>query len=98
MKSRLIFFALLAGMIASLLSACSKSGGENEPPKTEEPRVKLGTNGEVTVRLDVETQNRIGLKIESPAVAQWQPEVKGYGHVLDPAPLASLVAELASAH
>src|SRR5437773_9269041 len=100
MKSRLIFFVFLAGVIASLLSACSKSGGEKEgeKPKVEEPHVKRDAHGAIIVTLDVEAQKRIGLEVESPAAAQWQPEAKGYGHVLDPAPLASLMAELAPAH
>src|SRR5437667_1473166 len=100
MKSRHIFFALLAGMIASLLTACSKTGEEKEgeKPKTEESHLKRAANGEIIVTLDEETQKRIGLKVESPAAAEWQPEAKGYGHVLDPAPLASLMAELAPAH
>ena len=92
--------ALLAGITACLLAACSKSGDEkeNEKPKAEESHVKRGAQGEIIVTLDAETQKRIGLKVETPASAQWQPEVKGYGHVLDPAPLASLMAELAPAH
>src|SRR5882724_2696333 len=100
MKSRRVFFACLAGMIAGLLAACSKSGDEKEgeKPKAEESHVKRDAHGEIIVILDVETQKRIGLKVETPASAQWQPEVKGYGHVLDPAPLASLMAELAPAH
>jgi hypothetical protein len=92
--------ALLAGMIAGLLTACSKTGEvkENEKPKAEESHVKRGALGGIIVTLDAETQKRIGLELEVPASAQWQPEVKGYGHVVDPAPLASLLAELASAH
>ncbi len=101
MNSRLFVFALLAGTTVSLLTACSKTGegNEGEKPKAEEsPHVKHGTNGEVTVTLDVEMQKRIGLKVESPAAMKWQPETKGYGRVLDPAPLASLMAELVAAH
>ena len=100
MNSRHIFIALLAGMIASLLTACSKSGveKEGEKAKAEETHVKRDARGEMAVMLDVEAQKRIGLKVESPAAMQWQPEAKGYGLVLDPAPLASLMAELAPAH
>jgi hypothetical protein len=92
--------AFLAGMIASLLTACSKTGEEKEgdKPKAEESHIKRNAHGEMIVTLDAETQKRIGLKVEIPASVQWQPEVKGYGHVLDPAPLASLMAELAPAH
>jgi len=95
-----VFIALLAGMIAGLLAACSKSGEEkeSEKPKAEESHVKHNAHGEIIVALDVETQKRIGLKVATPDSSQWQPEVKGYGHVLDPAPLASLMAELAPAH
>src|SRR3989441_5917546 len=100
MKSRHIFFAFLAGMIAGLLAACTKTGEEkeNEKPKAEESHVKRDALGEIIVTLDAETQKRIGLELEVPASAQWQPEVKGYGYVLDPAPLVSLLSELAPAH
>ena len=99
MKSRHILFALLAVASAALLSACSKPGEEKEgeKPKAEASRVKLGAHGEVTVTLDADTQKRMGLKVERPAPAQWQPELKGHGHVLDPAPLVALLDELAPA-
>ena len=99
MKSRHIISAFLAGMIAGLLAACTKTGEEkeNEKPKAEESHGKRGAHGEMIVTLDAETQTRIGLKVETPAAVQWQQEVRGYGHVLDPAPLASLMAELAPA-
>jgi len=99
MKFKPIVFALLAGVIVALLTDCSKTGEEKEleKSKAEESRVKRGTNGETIVTLEPETQKRIGLKVEIPAPAQWEPEVKGYGRVLDPAPLAALVAELDSA-
>lgn len=100
MNSRYIVSALLAVITVGLLTTCSKSGGEKEgeKPKVEETHVKVNARGEVSVTLDLEAQQRIGLKVENPVPVQWQPEVKGYGHVLDPAPLASLMAELAPAH
>jgi len=49
------------------------------------------------VTLDVETQERIGLKMELPTPIQWQPEVKGYGLVIDAATLTVAVADLESA-
>ena len=100
MKSIPIYPFLLAGLISALLAACSKSGGdkEAEKPNAEQTRVKHGTNGESIVTLDAETQNRIGLKVESPLAAQWQPELKGYGRVLDPTPLAALMADLVQAN
>jgi hypothetical protein len=100
MNSRLIVFSLLAGTIACLLNACSKPGEEKEgeQAKAEASHVKRDAHGEVIVTLDVDAQSRIGLKVETPAAMEWQPEVKGYGQVLDPAPLASLMAELVPAH
>ena len=87
---------LLTAAITLLLSACSKSGDGNEPDQSnaEKSPVERGARGEMIVTLDAETQKRIGLKTETPLAAQWQPEVKGYGRVLDPAPLAALVVEL----
>ena len=99
MSARHILPALLNGTVAGLLLvACTKSREEKDSEKsiTEESRVKRGANGELIVALDAETQQRIGLKLESPAAAQWQPETTGHGRVLDPAPLAALVAELDS--
>ena len=54
-------------------------------------------DGRTLVKVDQETQTRMGLKVESLAAAQISPEVKGYGRVLDPAPLAALVTEATSA-
>jgi len=54
-------------------------------------------DGRTLVKLDQEMQTRMGLKVQSLAAAQMSPEVKGYGRVLDPAPLAALVTEAASA-
>ena len=43
--------------------------------------------------LDAETQERLGLKIESPTAAQWQPEAKGYGMVISPSMLVAASAD-----
>jgi hypothetical protein len=43
------------------------------------------------------TQKDLGIQVKSPAAFEMNPELRGYGRVLDPAPLAALVAELASA-
>jgi multidrug efflux system membrane fusion protein len=63
----------------------------------EESRVSRGPNGEAVVTLDEATQQRIGLKVASLTATNFPPSVKGYGRVLDPAPLIQLVAELAPA-
>ena len=96
MKSRRFLIALLAGATAGLLTACSRSEEDKDSGKSnsKESRVKRGANGEIIVTLDDPTQKRIGLILDNPAPAQWQTEVRGYGRVLDPGPLAALVAEL----
>jgi hypothetical protein len=59
--------------------------------------VQQDANGPAKLKLDAETQTRMGLKTAALAAAQLQPEVKGYGRVLDAAPLVALAAESASA-
>lgn len=94
---------IVAGL-GLLLGSCSpKSEPPETPPQAEkksetEPRVKRSTNGEVTINLDKATQDLMGLKTSALPQARLSPELKAYGRVLDIAPLASLVAELASAY
>src|SRR5579872_523740 len=68
-----------------------------EKPAAEEPRLKLDADGNAVLRIDEATQKRIALKVEALAASQLGPELKGYGRVADPAPLAALLTELASA-
>jgi len=70
---------------------------EEAKPAAEESRVKHDENGRVLIKMDDETQGNMGLLVEKPVAAQLSPELKGYGRVIDPAPLAALVTELASA-
>lgn len=102
---------LILGLIAGLLlggagvwfyehqHGGSEAGEEKkkEEEKKEVSFVQHGTNGETFLKIDAETQARMGLKTEPLASAQLQPEVQAYGHVLDPAPLAALLVESASA-
>lgn len=83
-------FAVAAVLFAAGLPGCSKPGTD-EPAQSPE-KAPAETKPGVTV--DAETQERIGLKLETPAPAQWQPEMKVYGQVLDPAPLLDLAMEL----
>jgi hypothetical protein len=61
-----------------------------------ESQIKLNSNGQATVRLAPDTQKRLALKTVPLAPFQFHSEIKGYGRVLDPAPLAALAAELSS--
>ena len=78
-----------------------KGAGAAKPDETkgaaEESRVKHDGNGRVLIKMDDEAQGNMGLLVEKPVAAQLSPELKGYGRVIDPAPLAALVTELASA-
>jgi multidrug efflux system membrane fusion protein len=93
--------SLLLVVIFLLAVGCSKETGEKSAPapaeKKEESRVTRGTNGETIIKLDAETQKLMGLETASLASAQLNPEIKGFGRVLDTAPLASMVADLMSA-
>jgi len=77
----------LAVAFAAGLAGCSKPAADKPADAPE----KAG------VTIDAETQTRIGLKIESPVAAKWQPEVKGYGVVVDPATVAAALMNLETA-
>ena len=94
MKSSKKFIPALAMIISiTLLAGCSKPAAEVPAAAPE----KAGSPTGPGVKLDAETQKRIGLKVEIPAATQWQPEVKGYGRVIDPATLTAAVADLETA-
>jgi hypothetical protein len=61
------------------------------------PQVSHDTNGNVVITMSDEMQGDLGLLVKSPTAVQMNPELKGYGRVLDPAPLAALITELAAA-
>lgn len=70
---------------------------QQEPEEqAEELFLQRDVAGRTLVKLNQDTQTHMGLKVQPLAAAQMAPEVKGYGRVLDPAPLAALVTEAAS--
>ena len=76
----------------------SEADKEQEPPaEADESFVQHDANGQTVVKLDPNEQRLIGLKVAPLAAAEAPSEVKGFGRVLDPAPLAALVTEGASA-
>jgi len=101
LTGKVVRVAVVGIVIAAALAAgcgqkaADQGGGGTE--KKDEPEVKRGPNGEIVVTLDTKTQEVMGLRMAALAPAQLNPEVKGYGRVLDASPLASLVAELTSA-
>jgi multidrug efflux system membrane fusion protein len=76
-------------------------GQESEEPvpqeQADESFLQPDADGRTLVKLDADTQARMGLKVTSLPAAEMAPEVRGFGRVLDPAPLASLVTEGATA-
>jgi hypothetical protein len=61
------------------------------------PQVSRDTNGNAVISMSDDAQGDLGILVKSLAAFQMSPEQKGYGRVLDPAPLVALVTELASA-
>jgi multidrug efflux system membrane fusion protein len=88
-------------IILLFFPACSHKSTESPTPtaaeKKEESRITHGTNGETVIKLDAETQKLMGLQTAALSRAELSPEIKGFGRVLDTAPLASLVADLTAA-
>lgn len=82
------------------LAACAPHEAD-KPAEKKEPEkpspVSHNEAGETVLKLDAETQKRIGLKLEPLAAATHRPEVKAFARILDPAPLTALVSELATA-
>ena len=92
MKKPLFVILIAAGAMAGLIFANRKMGQERElerereKPVVAKSQVKPGTNGEATLTLEDEAQNRIALQVEPVRSAKLNPELKGFGRILDPAP------------
>jgi hypothetical protein len=94
MKSADKFFLSLAlTILIAGFAGCSKSDEE----KASAPLEKSEAPDKSGVIIDAATQERLGLKIATPAVLAWQPKIKCSGRVLVPAMLAAAVADLESA-
>src|SRR6266851_9915156 len=72
-------------------------GDEGEQVTSAPPKISRGSGGEVVVELSRDEQARIGLETEKVNAETQSQAAAAYGVVLDPAPLAALDAELASA-
>jgi hypothetical protein len=89
MKNNLI----LALAAALALAGCSKPAGDKPTDATD----KKDVAAKAGVTLDAETQDRIGLKIENPVAAQWQPVIHAIGTVADPLALTAAAADYETA-
>jgi hypothetical protein len=72
-------------------------GDEAEQVTSAPPKISHSSGGEVVVELSRDEQARIGLETERVNAVTKSQEATAYGVVLDPAPLAAMDAELASA-
>lgn len=102
MKKALLFIVVIlaaAGLITGylLMSKERVKDAESDEPIAAKSNIGRNAAGETTVNMDDDAQKRIGLKVETLAAAQLEPERKGYGSVIDPAALSAGIAELVSA-
>jgi hypothetical protein len=92
-----IIIGIVAGATATWMVSRHHEKEEHPEGHKEESRVHHDTNGDVYIKIDATTQERIGLKTAPLESAQLLPEVKGFGRVVDPAPLSALQVEQLSA-
>lgn len=107
MKPTALLFILLGVIIGGGGAWLIKRGASAAPAKATEakpveeeaagPRVTRDAHGNAVIALSDEARGKIGIQGTNPSPMQMSPELKGYGRVLDPAPLAALLLELASA-
>lgn len=96
----LLIGAVLGGGAVWLLRHGGGKDADEKPAAAEEESktsVTRDGDGNVVVNISDEKQGDAGIVVTNPFAAQWSPELKGYGRVIDPAPLAALVTELAAA-
>jgi hypothetical protein len=102
---RAIVLLILIGAVTGGGLFWLKHHGVSPPPAVDKPaeaeaggaHVSHDEQGNSVVRMSDEDQGDAGIVVANPAAGKWSQEVKGYGRVLDPAPLAALFNELASA-
>ena len=89
----LVGFSFLFVSIISLalLAGCSKPAADKPADAPEKTEAKPG------LTIDAETQERIGLKMESPLAAQWQPQLRATGRVADPLAFTAAAADYEAA-
>jgi hypothetical protein len=91
--------AVLGGGVVWMNKHDGKSADITEATVADEEAatsVSHDTNGNVVLAMSEEMQRDAGIEVTNPAAIQLFPETKGYGHVLDPTPLAALLSEMAT--
>src|SRR5258708_4289567 len=69
----------------------------DKPVEEEGTKITHDTNGNIVVQISDEAQGDAGIQVSNPSAAQFSPEIKGYGRVLDPGPLNTALSELQAA-
>jgi hypothetical protein len=84
---------------AAAPTPAAETSAKHAPSDEEAAAAKVSrdTNGNAVIAMSNEIQGGLGVLVKSVAAFQMSPEQKGYGRVLDPAPLVAVVTELASA-
>lgn len=96
-----IFVGALLGAVAVWMKTHPAGGApeaDEHPAESAaaEESLTRDPDGNAVIKLNAETQRTIGLAVAHPESAQLAPEVKGFGRILDPAPLAALMTELST--
>src|SRR3954471_5689577 len=100
---RNIILGIIVGLVVgglvtwSYLKHHEDKPAEKKEESKEPKRVQQSTNGETFLKLSKEDQEHAGLKIGTVEAVEMNPEVKGFGRVLDPSPLAMQLVDLSSA-
>jgi len=103
-KKALIWFILIAvlgGGGAYWLK--HRGGGKTETTEAKPAdadaaaRVSHDEQGNAVIHMADDDQGDAGIVVANPLAGKWNQEVKAYGRVLDPAPLAALVNEMVTA-
>lgn len=99
-----VVLIVAAGVIVALVIARQQmrtertTEAEGESPVASESNITRDSADEPVLSLDANAQQLLALKVVTLAAARHTNEIKGYGRVLDPAPLSALVAELVAAN
>ena len=92
-RSNPIFLVPAIFFAGVLLAGCSQSATDKPADAPE----KSGGLAKAGVTIDAATQERLGLKSGPLVPAEWQPEIKAFGRVLDPALLLDSLMDLGRA-
>jgi hypothetical protein len=95
-----LFLGLFLGVIIGIAATWfflshHPPGASKEEPKKEAPHEPEHAE-EGVVKLDKNKQAAAGIETAQPKAAQFHSEIKGYGRVLDPAPIIGLVLDVQS--